>query len=47
MCRSGARAAIAGSILSAAGLRVEVVGAGGVPDALAQLGAERSATRGR
>lgn len=35
MCRSGARAAIGGSLLAAAGLRVEVVGAGGVPDWLA------------
>jgi rhodanese-related sulfurtransferase len=35
MCRSGMRAAIGGSILAAAGLRTEVVGAGGVPDWLA------------
>jgi len=31
MCRSGARAAIGGSILAAAGLRAQVVGRGGVP----------------
>lgn len=37
MCRSGARAAIGGSILAAAGLRAEFVGQGGVPDWLAGL----------
>lgn len=36
MCRSGMRAAIGGSLLEAAGLRTEVVGAGGVPDWLAE-----------
>jgi glyoxylase-like metal-dependent hydrolase (beta-lactamase superfamily II)/rhodanese-related sulfurtransferase len=35
MCRSGMRAAIAGSILAASGLRTEVVGTGGIPDWLA------------
>ncbi len=40
MCRSGMRAAIGGSLLSAAGLRTEVVGAGGVPDLLAQQASE-------
>lgn len=35
MCRSGMRAAIGGSLLAAAGLRTEVVGAGGIPDWLA------------
>ena len=36
ICRSGMRAAIGGSLLAAAGLRAEVVGAGGVPDWLAE-----------
>jgi glyoxylase-like metal-dependent hydrolase (beta-lactamase superfamily II)/rhodanese-related sulfurtransferase len=36
MCRSGMRAAIGGSLLEAAGLRTEVIGAGGVPDWLAE-----------
>lgn len=35
VCRSGMRAAIGGSILAGAGLRTQVVGAGGVPDWLA------------
>lgn len=49
MCRSGARAAIGGSILQAMGLRTEVVGRGGVPDFLAAQGAgerARATTRG-
>lgn len=36
MCRSGMRAAIAGSLLVAEGLRAQVVAAGGVPDLLAE-----------
>ena len=36
VCRSGMRAAIGGSILAKAGIRAEVVGAGGVPNWLAQ-----------
>ncbi len=36
VCRSGMRAAIGGSILANAGIRSEVVGAGGVPNWLAQ-----------
>lgn len=47
MCRSGMRAAIGGSILAAAGLRTEVVGAGGVPDVLAQRATELPTARGR
>jgi rhodanese-related sulfurtransferase len=45
MCRSGMRAAIGGSLLEAAGLRAEVVGAGGVPDWLAEHPAAEEAIR--
>ena len=45
MCRSGMRAAIGGSLLEAAGLRAEVVGAGGVPDWLAEHPAREEAVR--
>ena len=36
VCRSGMRAAIGGSVLARAGIRSEVIGAGGVPDWLAR-----------